>query len=200
MSKKSTKLTVFLIVLVFLFCLWMLGFMLFSNYVFKMSEDTTVYPKSNKAGITVLTGGRNRIAKAITMLNQEKGARLLISGVKEDISLEDIIKREDVALKTSLPIDLGKQATDTLGNAKEIKLWSEKYKINKIYVVTSFYHIPRSGLEIEHIVKDKELIYVPVCSDYVSPNWWENLSSFEFLAREYTKFLIVYVQYKVLGL
>ena len=178
---------------------WLLGFIIFNNYIFSYTFNS-IYEKDNLAGITALTGGRNRIAKAISMLNNEIGARLLISGVKKETSLKDIIKREDITLTSNHPIDLGQTATDTVGNAKEIKQWADTHKINKIYIVTSFYHIPRTRLELEHYVPDKELIYVPTPSSFVSPKWWKKWSSFKFLSREYTKFLIVYVQYKVLGL
>ncbi len=152
------------------------------------------------SGIAVLTGGSNRISKAIELLNQGKGERLLISGVKRGTTLNIITSREDVKLESILPIDLGYKAKDTVGNAKEIKEWSNKHNINKIYVVTSYYHIPRAKLEIENIIKDKEIIYVQTPSDFVSKQWWKNARSFQFLASEYTKFLIVFFQYKVLGL
>ena len=95
---------------------------------------------------------------------------------------------------------MGYLATDTVGNAKEIKQWAIKHKIEKIYVVTSFYHIPRSRIEIDHELKDKDIQYIPTPSKFVSRKWWKNFRSFKFLANEYTKFLIVFSQYKVLGI
>ena len=161
---------------------------------------TPQYKNNQISGIAVLTGGRNRIAKAIELLNQNKGERLLISGVKRGTSLNLITSREDVKLESVLPIDLGYKATDTVGNAKEIKEWSQKHNINHIYVVTSFYHIPRAKLEVENIIKNKKLEFISTPSDFVSNKWWKNFKSFKFLANEYTKYLIVYVQYKMLGL
>ena len=70
----------------------------------------------------------------------------------------------------------------------------------KIYVVSSFYHIPRVRLEVENVIKDKEIEYISTPSEAVSDKWWKNINSFKFLSMEYTKFLIVFVQYKVLGL
>lgn len=195
-KKTITLLSYFLALLA---SLWLLGFIIFNNYIFSYTFNST-YPKDTSAGITALTGGRNRIAQAVSLLNDEIGARLLISGVKKETSLNDIIKREDITLTSNYPIDLGQTATDTVGNAKEIKQWSDIHKINKIYIVTSFYHIPRTKLELEHYVPNKELVFVPTPSAFVSPKWWEKWSSFKFLSSEYTKFLIVYVQYKVLGL
>ena len=155
---------------------------------------------SKKSGIVALTGGRNRISKAVELLNQGLGERLLISGVKPGITLNLITSREDINLESIMPVDLGYTARDTVGNAKEIKHWADKHNIDKIYVVTSFYHIPRARLEIKNIVKDKKIEFISTPSDFVSSKWWKNFKSFKFLASEYTKFLIVFVQYKVLGL
>ena len=60
--------------------------------------------------------------------------------------------------------------------------------------------LDEAKLEIENIVKNKEIKYFPTPSDFVSNKWWKNIKSFKFLALEYTKFLIVFFQYKVLGL
>lgn len=155
---------------------------------------------SKKTGIAVLTGGRNRISEAMVMLNQGKGERLLISGVKPGISLNLLTARKDIKVESILPIDLGYTAKDTVGNAKEIKVWADKHQLEKIYIVSSFYHIPRVKQEIEKYIKDKQIEYISTPSDFVSRTWWKNFGSFKFLSIEYTKFLIVFIQYKVLGL
>ncbi len=146
-------------------------------------------------GIAVLTGGINRIEKAIQLLNDGVGERLLISGVRPGTSLNLITSRKDVVLKNQQPIDLGYEATDTVGNAKEVREWTEKYHINEFYVVTSFYHIPRSRLELQHEMPDAVMHFVAVDTPNVLPYWWKNWRSFKFMAAEYTKFLIVYLQY-----
>lgn len=196
MAKIYQKITISVIVL---FVAWFVGFIVFAKAIFSYTPlENTNYEL--KTGITVLTGGRNRIAKAVELLNDKKGERLLISGVKKGTTLQDIISREDIKLKSELPIDLGYKATDTVGNAKEIKEWSDKHNIERIYAVTSFYHIPRTKLELNNFIKNKEIIYISTPSGFVSEQWWKNLRSFTFLAREYTKFLIVFVQYKLLGI
>ncbi len=146
-------------------------------------------------GIAVLTGGINRIEKAIQLLNEGVGERLLISGVRPGTSLGVIASRKDVILKNAQPIDLGYEATDTVGNAKEVREWTEKYHIKEFYVVTSFYHIPRSRLELQHELPDAVMHFVAVDTPNVLPEWWKSWRSFKFMAAEYTKFLIVYIQY-----
>ena len=52
---------------------------------------------------------------------------------------------------------LGYQATDTSGNAQEVKEWIEKNKIKSFILVTSKYHMPRAYLEISKSLKDREI-------------------------------------------
>ncbi len=151
-------------------------------------------------GIAALTGGRNRIAKALELLNQGVGDRLLISGVRRGTSLGLIAAREDIILKDGQPVDLGYQATDTVGNAREVRAWAAKYGMEKLAVVTSFYHIPRSRLELEHAMPDKDIVFYAAQSPYVLRQWWRSWKSFWFLMAEYAKFLAVYIQYNMLGL
>ncbi len=160
---------------------------------FKPAKDTP------PVGIAALTGGRNRIAKALELLNIGAGDRLLISGVRRGTSLGLIAAREDIILKDGQPIDLGYQATDTVGNAREVKAWAAKFGMEKLAVVTSFYHIPRSRLELRHAMPDKKIVFYAAQSPYVLRQWWKSPKSFWFLMAEYAKFLAVYVQYNILG-
>ena len=137
---------------------------------------------------------------AINLLNQGLGQRLLISGVQSQTTVKDIISREDVKLISTNPIELGYTATDTVGNAKEVRDWVNKHNLKSIHVVTSFYHVPRSRLELEKELPSIEVNFISVPSEYVSSKWWSKIRSFCFVAKEYTKFLIVYIQYKMLGL
>lgn len=164
--------------------------------------DGRFTPEADSAptGIAALTGGRNRIAKALELLNLGVGDRLLISGVRPGTGLNLIASREDIVLKDGQPIDLGYQATDTVGNAVEVKAWAQQHQMNKIAVVTSFYHIPRVRLEFSHAMPEKQFTFYAVQSPFVLRKWWTSVKSFLFLAAEYTKFLAVYAQYKVLGL
>ncbi len=189
---------------------WLGGFIIFCSEVFhyadlgiasvRMLKEAEPLIQEGRSGVVALTGGRNRIAKALELLKLGKSDRLLISGVKKGTGLDVIAKREDIVIEAGQPIDLGYQATDTVGNAVEVKAWAEQYQMNKLMVVTSFYHIPRSFLELSHAMPENELVFYAVQSPYVLRRWWSSLSSFLFLAAEYTKFLVVYVQYKVLGL
>lgn len=205
--KRRGGIIIGFILLMAAFC-WFGGFMLFCREVFFYADNggeptvkaTLPFKEETVTGITALTGGRNRIAKALELLEHGAGERLLISGVKPKTELKSIAAREKLILKEGLPIDLGYQATDTVGNGIEVKAWAHKHKINRLLVVTSFYHIPRARLELSHAMGGKELVFYAVQSPYVLRRWWTSVKSFLFLAAEYTKFLAVYTQYKMLGL
>ena len=203
---------------VFFFFVWLGGFFVFNRTVFSyvknnidppsnslapsFSQEMTGITKdkiSSPIGIAVLTGGINRIEKAIQLLNDGVGERLLISGVRPGVNLDLIASRKNVQLNTSQPVDLGYSATDTVGNALEVRDWSRKYNIKEFYVVTSFYHIPRSRLELQHELPNAIMHFVAVDTPNILPQWWKNWRSFSFMAAEYSKFLIVYFQYALDG-
>ena len=56
------------------------GFLQFTNKVTESVEPTNIEPAE---AIVALTGGSTRIASALELLQQNKGKRLLISGVNE---------------------------------------------------------------------------------------------------------------------
>ncbi len=156
--------------------------------------------ETSPAGIAVLTGGKNRIAKAMELLNRGYGERLLISGVPAGTTLNLIVLRPDVRLESGQPIDLGYEARDTVGNAREVRAWAQEHGMSELFVVTSFYHIPRSRLELEHEMPNMKMHFVAADTPDVAREWWKNKNSLLFLAVEYTKFLLVYVQYRILRL
>lgn len=153
------------------------------------------FNSNHKTGIAVLTGGRKRIAKGLELLNEGKGQRMLISGVSDGVTLQDIAELEGVQLYDDMPIDLGYKARTTVGNAKEIKEWVMKNGYHRLVAVTSFYHIPRSLLELEQAMPDIGIRFHAVSSGYVQKQWWKHWGSFCFLAAEYCKYLAVKLKY-----
>lgn len=178
--------------------LWLLGFIWFSHSVFAyIKQPDLSFDNPRKVGIAVLTGGRYRIKKGLDLLEQGVGSRMLISGVQTGVRLDEIAAIENVNLYDDMPIDLGYKARTTVGNAKEIKEWADKNGFEIIYAVTSFYHIPRSRLELEHLLENKEIYFTAVSSGYVRKHWWRHWGSFKFLCAEYCKYLAVFMQYKL---
>lgn len=185
----------FLLVLV---VLWSIGFVIFVRSVFSYGEDFKISDMPQPFGVAVLTGGRGRIERGVELLEQTGAQTLLISGVSKGLLLYDIAKRDGFEIKENMPVELGYEATDTVGNAKEIKAWVKKHGLKCVIGVTSFYHIPRSRLEVLYELPETRLEFVAVRSAYVKEDWWNSFESFKFLAAEYCKFLTVFAQYKIL--
>lgn len=169
--------------------LWFVGFWAFNyhiNHYPKPSDEKT-------EAIIALTGGKNRIAEAVELLNQGKADKLFISGVEKNISLQDIERRKDVVIKTKREILLGNGATNTVENAIETTEWLRKNNISSIRLVTSNYHIPRSLEEFYAKKPDLKIIIHPVYSENIAKKWWKNPGSFLLIASEYNKFLYVWL-------
>ena len=106
-------------------------------------------------GIVVLTGGADRIETGIDLLEAGKAKRLLISGVHSQTSknaMFNALGRESA--KSPCCIDLGRKAANTVGNAREISEWAERHHFDRLIVVTSEYHMPRTLVELANANPD----------------------------------------------
>lgn len=141
--------------------------------------------------IIVLTGGEGRLQQAVELLEDGAGDRLLVSGVNPSVSGEAL--RNTANIDPDLfecCIDLGREATDTVGNAREAVAWAEDHGFDRLIIVTSDYHIPRSILELRALMPERELIAYPVAS--ARP--WENATAARRWALEYLKFSAVFLR------
>ena len=172
---------------IFIFLAWLCGFVWFghkiNNYDGHNGEHTDA--------IVVLTGGRNRIAEAVRLLNAGMADHLFISGVEKRTKIGDIARKLDVSIDSPEKIELGYEAKNTIGNAKEIKKWLEKNNIDSVRLITSNYHTPRSMAELENYHLPLKIIAAPVYSDKVAAHWWQSWGTFKLIFGEYNKYLVV---------
>ncbi|MCB1496197.1 MAG: YdcF family protein [Bauldia sp.] len=143
-------------------------------------------------GIVVLTGGRDRIDGALSLLAEGRARRLLISGVNPVVTREALAGTIGSELRPILDccVDLD-HARDTIENAELTQRWVDQQGFKSLIVVTSDYHMPRSMAELGGAMPDVELISFPVSNpDLKLANWWRDPATFELLAREYGKFLV----------
>ena len=182
------------IIIIFAFVtLWLLGFITF-HYVINHYP----IPENIKTdAIVVLTGGKNRINVAVSLLREKKAEKLFISGVNADVSIKELEKRKDLDLKELENIYLGKKAYNTAENALESMEWIKNNNIKTIRLVTSNYHVPRSLQEFYGQDEDIKIIMHPVYSNTVNKKWWKKWKSFCLVASEYNKFMYVYLTIKV---
>ena len=165
------------------------GFALFAANVMRdhpVSEETA-------DGIIVLTGGDFRIPEAGRLLQQKRASRLLISGVNAVTTRDDLLKLSgiDRALFDCC-VDVGYAAQDTLGNAEEARTWATSRNLNRLIIVTSNYHMPRSLAELALALPSAELIPDAVVPrKFRSGAWWAHPGAARLLLSEYVKFLPV---------
>jgi len=165
------------------------GFLVFADQV------STASPPDDPSAdaIVALTGGTQRLTDAVHLLAGGSAGKLLISGVNERISVDQ--------LERALPgsselfrccIDIGYSALNTRGNATESRDWVEDNGFHSLIVVTSAYHMPRSLAELGRAMPDIDLIAYPVQHpDLDLSNWSHDFDTFRILITEYVKYIVV---------
>jgi len=143
--------------------------------------------------IVALTGDASRVGDALALLAQGRGGRLLITGVNRKTTRSEIAAETpgfDYLFKCC--IDLGYQASNTLGNAAETRRWAAREGFRRsLIIVTSTYHMPRALAEMRAAMPNKQLIPFPVATPRLEDrNWRMLLPNLRLLGWEYVKYLI----------
>lgn len=173
------------------------GFLRFADTVTNLETPQDV----GADAIVVLTGGSERVKKALELLADRRAERLLISGVHPDTTPEQIVRRteSDLALFACC-IDLDREANNTLENAAETGKWARRNGFRTLLVVTSAYHMPRALLELRAVMPDLELVPAPVQStDLALDGWYRDRGVSVLLAREYLKYMLAWVRIALMG-
>lgn len=164
-------------------CAWFAGFLWF------VRDATRLLPPPPVAdGIVALTGGADRVAAAIALLEEDRGRLLLISGVGPSTAPAALLRGTGTdygALRDRLT--LGRQATTTLGNADEAANWARANELHSLIVVTAGYHMRRALTEMRRALPDVRLYPAPVLPPALRGRG--SLTTLRLLADEYTKWL-----------
>jgi uncharacterized SAM-binding protein YcdF (DUF218 family) len=154
------------------------------------SEEVQLDRKAD--GIVVLTGAAARIPDAIELLADERGKRLLITGVYRATSSREIARITPLYAKYfACCIDLDRSALNTFGNALQARRWAREHNFNSLIIVTSNWHMPRAMAELEHQLPDVKLIAYPVISEKLKDDpWLSNIATARLLLAEYLKYLL----------
>ncbi|MDR3151664.1 MAG: YdcF family protein [Holosporaceae bacterium] len=131
--------------------LWLLAMSLFMFHVCNSSE----IGQSRCDNVVILTGGKNRIARAIEFFRSEKPKNVFISGVYDKSTLRAVVGDSGIS---EVNFVLGKQAKNTRENAREISRWATDQRMNEILVLTSDYHMPRSLYELRSVNGDIKIL------------------------------------------
>ena len=157
-------------------------------------------PATRSDGIVVLTGGAERIGDAIDLLARGYGGRLLISGVNERTSRDEIARLNPRQRRlVECCVDLDYRARNTIGNAIETRRWVRDNRFHSVIVVTSNYHMPRTLVELDHVLPKARVVPYPVVSGQAPDAWWRHATTTRLLVSEYAKFLAGWVRTRFEG-
>lgn len=165
-----------------------LDFLLFASRVAKAERD----PAAQADAVVALTGGSGlRIAAGVALVSQGRGERLLISGVNPDVTQKALMDlaggSEDV---WACCVDIGYLAETTVGNAEETAVWAYENGYDRLLIVTSDYHMPRSLLVLQAAMPDVELVPWPVRTVNDPSSIWSDWNSFRGVLTEWAKWRV----------
>lgn len=163
----------------------------FLDFLSRIDPDGMTEPARHAEGAVALTGGPDRIAEAVELLARGDADRLLITGVNPLTTRANLARQTPRAQALyGCCIELGYEASNTIGNAEETERWARQHHIRKLIVVTSNYHMPRALAEIGSLLPDVELIAYPVVSDHGRERpWWMDPQRMRLMAVEYVKYV-----------
>lgn len=181
--------------------LWGVGLFAFAS---RAAHATPAADPGRAQGIVALTGGSNRRLQAgMALLQSGHGRRLLISGVNRRTTREEV-RRAARAVAGPLYdccVDLGFEAIDTLGNARETAEWARARGYSRLILVTADYHMPRALLELRGAMPGVMLTPYPVATEDVDVlAWWKTPRGVRLMAMEYDKYLVILAREAVLRL
>jgi uncharacterized SAM-binding protein YcdF (DUF218 family) len=153
-------------------------------------------PASGADGIVALTGGSQRIGDAIDLLAKGYGRRLLITGVNERTSRDEIARLNPGQRRLfDCCVDLDYRARNTIGNAIETRHWLADHDFRSVIVVTSNYHMPRTLLELHHALPNvRKVPFAVVTGNADLTGWWRSPAMVRLLASEYAKYLAMWAR------
>ena len=179
----------FLTLIAIIALVWLVGLFAFADRVRNL---TPADEPARADAIVALTGpSAERVNVAVRLLEQGKGKRLLVSGVNRDVRREELRALTPGSNRLfNCCVDLGFEAENTSGNAREIAAWAETKGYDSLIVVTSDYHMPRSLVEIHAAAPELTLTPFAVSTPSLDDSrWWRAAVTARRMTLEYMKYL-----------
>jgi uncharacterized SAM-binding protein YcdF (DUF218 family) len=183
--------------------IWAAGLMAFAA---RVQQSTPQSDPPVADGIVVLTGANSneRIGAAVDLLAEHRGRRVLVSGVNREVTREQLRAASNTVRRLyDCCVDLGFNAVDTVGNARETAEWARTMRYHSLIVVSSDYHIPRAMLELRAVMRPPAIALQP----YPVPTailkvrqWWRSPRAARLMVVEYSKYLAILGREAMLGL
>ena len=164
------------------------GFVVFAMTLARQEPSLNVMAE----GIVAFTGGSDRVIDAAAILARGQAQRLLITGVHRTTRSSVLARLLPVSREMfNCCVDLGYEAKDTAGNARETRLWAQAHHLTRsLIVVTSNYHMPRALLELSAVLPGVDLYPFPVVSEHVDvSDWAKDPRVARLVGGEYVKYL-----------
>ena len=169
--------------------LWTAGLMSFVRAL--PERAATVADGPDTDAIVVLTGGDTRIETGLALLRAGRAHHLFISGVGAGVVTKDLLARAGETGQNESDLTLGRDATDTIGNARETAQWVAKNGYRSLRLVTAAYHMPRSLAEFRAALPRVEIVAHPVFPQGYGPARWRPWrTTGRFVVAEYHKFVL----------
>jgi uncharacterized SAM-binding protein YcdF (DUF218 family) len=171
--------------------IWLIGLLAFAG---RVDHSTPAAPPPVSDGVVALTGASDaRITAAMALLETGKARRMLVSGVNPTTSRAEVrgVAKADRHIYDCC-VDLGYQATDTVGNARETAHWVDAEGYHSLILVTSDFHMPRALLELKAALPDVTITpYAIRTTELDAHHWWRTSDGLRRMTLEYCKYLII---------
>jgi len=168
--------------------LYLFFFIIFVETLSPAEEDV---PAAD--AVVVFTGtAMTRLEVGLDLLQQDKGERLLITGLYEKQRFDEIIALAPPKARARLKccLDLDYKAANTVANARETALWAEVHGFQSLIVVTSAQHMPRAFLELRRAMPTARLSAYGVVPPQVKLDYWFAYpGTMALFLGEYTRYL-----------
>lgn len=163
----------------------------FLNYIHTITSYPVPDTVERADAIIVPTGGSQRIAAALELLANDKGNRLLITGVDPQTP-DRSLRRRHTEFKALFDccVDTERAAIDTIGNASAAQTWMAEQEFTSAIVVTSGYHMPRTLLEFRRTMPEISFRQAAVpLQALLEDGWWTQPETLRLVTSEYLKYL-----------
>lgn len=155
-------------------------------------------PEDKVEALVVLTGGQGRVEHGLAMLAEGAAPVLLISGVGEHVTEEEILNEHATdEIRNRIyehggEIVLDHIARSTVSNADQSAAFIRERNIHSIRLITASYHMKRSIQEFRVASPDIEILPDPVFPEgFRRDQWWEHENTRRLVFSEFYKYFAV---------
>ena len=179
---------------------WTSGLVAFAERVARLTPAAAPVPAD---GVVALTGGSSvRLKAAMDLLEDGDGRRLLVSGVDRKVTRAELWGVTGAAKPLfDCCVDLGFEAANTIGNARETAAWARAMHYDSLILVTADFHTPRALLDMHGAMPKVRISAYPVVTpDLDVRHWQDTTRGADRMAVEYSKYLVTLARESLLGL